>query len=483
MITLTSRSTLMVVHKTLFLVALATACSSSGSPAAPPQKTVGLTPLTNLSTERGHLEVSLVASAGRVEYLPGKPAEIWGFRDGAREGSSVTVPGPLLEANTGDRVIVHFRNELPDATTIHWHGLRVPPMADGTPVAQMPVPPGGTFDYVFDVADAGTFWYHPHVSGDVQVERGLYGMVVVHGGPAVEVAADRAFVLDDVKLEATGQLSTATTPLDVMLGRQGNVLLVNGQQNPVLPAAAGARERWRFVNTANGRYFNLALPGHSFLVIGWDGGLLPAPYTAERLLIAPGERYEVLVTLDGRMGDAITLQTLHYDRGHEIPDPGSLDLAQLSLGASVSKPPAALPTTWGAAVDLPVDAMTPVRQLVLSEKEQGLAEPQFFINDQQYPQSTPTLGVQGDVEIWSIRNDAEMDHPFHLHGMFFRVLDVDGVAPEHLGWKDTVNVPQKKTLRFAVRYGPAGRWMYHCHILEHAERGMMGELTLSPPAR
>ena len=83
-------------------------------------------------------------------------------------------------------------------------------------------------------------------------------------------------------------------------------------------------------------------------------------------------------------------------------------------------------------------------------------------------------------EIWEIRNDAEMDHPFHLHGTFFQVLDVDGVAPPHVGWKDTVNVPMKTTLRFAVRYGEPGRWMFHCHILEHAERGMMGELDVGP---
>ena len=92
----------------------------------------------------------------------------------------------------------------------------------------------------------------------------------------------------------------------------------------------------------------------------------------------------------------------------------------------------------------------------------------------------PIDGKQGAVEIWSVKSDTEMDHPFHLHGMFFRVLDVDGVPPLHVGWKDTVNVPQKKTLRFAVRYGAPGVWMYHCHIFEHAERGMMGELRLTP---
>ena len=470
--------------RTLFKPLLFLAACSSSEKVSPPPTTspdpLALTAFLNVSQQPGRVEVNLVAAPGRAEYLAGKPADVWAFRDGSRPGSAGTVPGPLLDVREGDHVVVHFKNELPEETTIHWHGIRVPPMSDGTPAAQMPVPAGGSFDYEFDASDAGTFWYHPHMRGDVQIERGLYGMVVVRGGAAIDVAADRAFVLDDVKLEATGQLSEATDQLDMMLGRQGNVLLVNGKRNATLRVTAGTRERWRFVNSANGRYFNLALAGHSFLVISWDGGLLPKPYMADRLLVAPGERYEVLVTLDGNVGEKRALQTLHYDRGHDIPDPGPLDLMQLELASKAMSSPAALPTTWGREVTLPVEASTPVRELLLSEKEEGLPEPQFFINNERFPQITPATGKQDDVVIWSVKNDAEMDHPFHLHGMFFRVLDVDGVAPEHLGWKDTVNIPQKKTLRFAVRYGLPGRWMYHCHILEHAERGMMGELELSP---
>jgi FtsP/CotA-like multicopper oxidase with cupredoxin domain len=317
------------------------------------------------------------------------------------------------------------------------------------------------------------------VAGDVQIERGLYAPIVVHGGVAPDVAADRVFVLDDVKIEATGKLSTTTDPLDMMLGRQGNVLLVNGHSKATLPVAAGSRERWRFVNAANGRYFNLTLAGHSFLVIGWDGGLLEQPYSTERLLVAPGERYEVLVELQGERGAELALQTLHYDRGHNIPDPGPLELVRLQLTSVAPTAPAPLPTTWGTFEPLVTDASTPVRKLVLSEEEAGLAEPRFFINGERFPDVTPLSAMQDDVEIWEIQNDAEMDHPFHLHGMFFQVLDVGGTPVEHQGWKDTVNVPQKKTLRFAVRYGTPGTWMFHCHILEHAERGMMGELEIA----
>jgi FtsP/CotA-like multicopper oxidase with cupredoxin domain len=342
------------------------------------------------------------------------------------------------------------------------------------------VHPGETHDYRFVATDAGTFWYHPHIQSDVQVERGLYGAVVVHGGPDIAVDADRTFVLDDVKLEANGKLSTQTVALDVMLGRQGNVLLANGVPGGRILSRSGARERWRFINSANGRYFNLYLPGHVLRVIGWDGGLLADPYEVTTLLIAPGERYEVLVELPDPVGRKLTLQTLHYDRGHSIPDPGPLTVFEIAM-QGMSDEPGALPDTWGEPVDLTAAEGARERALELREVEDDNDEfAKFLVNGASFPDVPALEAKPGDVEIWRIENKTKMDHPFHLHGMFFRVLDVDGMAPTHAGWKDTVNVPQQQTLRFAVRYAESGTWMYHCHILEHAERGMMGELVLQP---
>ncbi len=426
----------------------------------------------------GIVEVDLRASRASWELLPGKTADVWAFRDGSSE-LPATIPGPTLDVEVGDEVVVHFRNELPVATTIHWHGMRVPNASDGTLAAQVAVEPGGTYEYRFVATDPGLFWYHPHVEGDVQVERGLYGAVVVRGGVAPDVAADRVLVLDDVKMEASGQLSDDTVTLDVMLGRQGNVLLVNGRQRPVLAAAPGSRERWRFVNAANGRYFRLALAGHQLLVIGHDGGLVVEPYAVTSLLVAPGERYDVLVELEGQPGDRLSLQTLFYDRGHEIPDPGPIDLLDLDLGDRPDASPAPLPQVWGAIDPLPISEAE-TRSFVLSEDENGGAEPRFFINDEAFPEITVQAVARDAVEIWEVQNDSVMDHPFHLHGMFFQVLDGDAPAWP-LAWKDTVNVPLDATVRFAVRFDADGRWMYHCHILEHTERGMMGELLVPGP--
>ena len=203
--------------------------------------------------------------------------------------------------------------------------------------------------------------------------------------------------------------------------------------------------------------------------------MLPTPYQTRTLLIAPGERYDVLVEI----GADTTLRNNFYDRGHHIPDVGPVDLMGVNVGAA-GPAPGALPTTWGDVAPIAVDASTPRLQFELRENEVGVAEPEFSINHEKYPDVTPRAGKTGDIAIWESVNKTEMDHPFHLHGMSFQVLGDDGLTPARLGWKDTVNVPQSATVRFAVKYGPAGRWMFHCHILEHAERGMMGELDLAP---
>jgi FtsP/CotA-like multicopper oxidase with cupredoxin domain len=145
-----------------------------------------------------------------------------------------------------------------------------------------------------------------------------------------------------------------------------------------------------------------------------------------------------------------------------------------------AEPPAPLPETWRELTRLSVSDATPVRPFVLEEFEYPGSPVTFSINGEQWPDNKPVHVQQGEVEIWEVHNEAEMDHPFHLHGMFFEVLSVAGEPPVLDGWKDTVNVPPRSSLRFAVKYDPPGMWMFHCHILEHAELGMMGDLMVMP---
>ncbi len=443
-------------------------------------------PAADLDASPNVLEVELVARAADVEYLPGKTAAVWTYNG--------TVPGPVLEARVGDRVIVHFRNELPEETTIHWHGVRVPAAMDGVPVLQTPVPPGGTFDYEFFVPGAGTFWYHPHVRSDEQVERGLYGAIVVRGDGEPDVGGDEVLVLDDVLVDQEGALATFEyDPAEAamgppMLGRQGNVILVNGRPRPRVALRPGEQRRWRLINAANARYFRLS--GVRMTLIGTDGGLLPAPRDVDELLLVPGERADVVVTAPAEHGAEVDLVTLPYDRGHGTGEAPAANVLRLSTthGAPVEARP--LPETLRIIEPLPAPVRT--RSFRLSEEVGGghaghgsggaTGEPVFRINGEAFPDNAALETELGAVEEWTMINESEMDHPFHLHGFFFQVVSRGGRA-EPPAWKDTVNLRGREELVLRVRFDDhPGRWMYHCHILEHAERGMMGEIDVRAPA-
>lgn len=462
---------------TLFpLACAASACGGGPEAVTPlPVDAPELVALRDLDPDPDVVEVRVVAVTGEVEYLPGKTTAVWAYRDGAVADALPTVPGPLLEAKRGDKVIVHFENHLPEASTIHFHGLRLPATMDG---AHRIVLRGDGYDYVFTAKDAGTFWYHPHFHADQQIERGLYGPVVIHEDGTPAPRGERTLVLDDVKLDPDGAFDEVWSDEDIAHGRRGNVLLVNGAPTPTLHAVAGARERWRIVNAANGRFFDLALPGAEFEVIGWDGGLLPAPYETATLAIAPGERYDVLVDLPGSPGESIDLTTRAHALAGGAEDPEGV---VLHVALEDGQPGDAAPAGRGAIEPLAWPAGKAARPFILTEDLDGKYGPQFFINGEFWPFNEPIEATLGATDVWEIQNQADGDHPFHLHGMFFQVLDRDGVPEPRLGWKDTVLVRSGESLRFAVRYEEPGLWMYHCQIPEHAERGMMGEVFVAAP--
>ena len=418
------------------------------------------------------VEVTLEARVDVLELVAGKPAEVWTYNG--------SIPGPRIEANVGDTLIVHFTNRLPEPTTIHWHGVRVPADMDGSTMMQEPVEPGGTFEYRFVVPDAGTYWYHPHVRSDVQVEKGLAGALVVRDPAAPPLGEELTIVLDDVMLDADGTIAEpgAGGHMEEMMGREGNTLLVNGKTvAPVVLARNGLRQRWRLVNAANARYFRLVLTNATLVQVGNDGGLLPAPIESPDLVLAPGERAEVVLAPDGTPGTVLRLQWRDYDRGQGA-DRRPVDLVQVritDLEPVVAEP---LPASLADIEPLALDGTEATQRFTLGMGmvAGGMV---FTINGAAWPDAAPVMATIGETQIWEVVNATAIDHPFHLHGYFFQVLDVQGVAPSQVAWKDTVNVPGGETLRFAVRFDDRpGMWMFHCHILEHAELGMMGHLMV-----
>ena len=424
------------------------------------------------------VEVELEAKASEVEIAPGHRVRMWTYNG--------SLPGPRIEANVGDTVRIRFRNSLPEETTIHWHGLRVPSAMDGVPRVQSPVAPGEEFTYEFVVPDAGTFWYHPHVRSDEQVERGLYGSIVVRGPSEPETTSDEIVVLDDILIDrSTWQLAGFDQMMQGMVGRQGNVLLANGRAHPIVDLRPGGLHRFRFVNAANARYFRLALPGKSFTLVGTDGGLLEAPRKLRELLLVPGQRADVLVAVDDAADTALEWQTLPYDRGHGTGALPEATVFQMRSTAAEAITTPVVPSELATIEPLPEPTVR--RELKLEESMGGHSGHTgsagmgfvFSINGNVYPDIEGLSGALGAVEEWSIVNTTTMDHPFHLHGFRFQVTADDGDAPGFLAWQDTVNVRAETTTRFRVQLEDhAGTWMFHCHILEHAERGMMGELEV-----
>jgi FtsP/CotA-like multicopper oxidase with cupredoxin domain len=431
--------------------------------------------LENLSKATRTVEVSLTAAPERLALVPGSPSLVYAYNG--------RVPGPTLDIREGDRVIVHFRNRLPEPTTIHWHGLHIPASSDGSPFA--PVAPGASRDYIFTMkpGSAGTYWYHPHAHGTtgVQIGRGLYGALIVRAEKdPLPPLTEQVLLLTDNRLAADGRLDfpdphSAAGQRDEVNGREGDLLFVNGDIKPTLRIRAGEVQRWRIINASAARVYRLAIPGMTLLHVGSDGGLFEVPRELHELVVANSERVEILIRGTDVPGTTRVLQALPYDRYVPQTRPADWnvprDLLTLQYTDAAPVSPVTLPTRLR---EVPaIDASKSVATRVISFS-QGL------INGRTMDIRRVDLRARlGTTEIWDIENLVGMDHPFHLHGFQFQVLDRNGVPEPYRSWKDSVNVPKHETVRIVVTFADyPGKWMFHCHILDHEDRGMMGVLVV-----
>ncbi len=427
----------------------------------------GMTPAEDFDPRPDVVEVHLTASRGAVSYDGETVTPTWYYNE--------QVPGPLIQATVGDTVRVVFTNDLPEPTTIHWHGLRIDNAMDGVPAVQEPVQPGETFTYEFVVPDAGTFWYHPHVRSDEQVERGLYGPLIVHEEEPPEVDADRYFMLDDILLRDDGRhQSFTTTGMIGMHGRLGNVLLANGSAQ-VLTATLqpGTVERWRLVNTANARLLYANIIGASWRVVGVDGGILEEPYTPQRLRIPVGRRFDVEV-IPTPGAERVELRVL-------IPNGNGFDRFPVFQGTLEGEDAGRGPLEWPAA---PVEEQLPIEQEVDVELDmQGnMMNIRWTINGQTYGEGEPMPVVGNTPTLLRVRDVSGMmgGHPFHLHGQFFTSLSRNGQPDDIPGPLDTIHVFPDEELELYTTFSNPGLWLGHCHILEHAELGMMTSFDVTP---
>lgn len=409
----------------------------------------------------------VVAAPARVSLAGGVATEVWAYNG--------QVPGPQLRVRMGETVRVRFTNHLPQATTIHWHGVRLPNDMDGVPTDKRPaIEPGGTFVYEFTPKDAGTFWYHPHHRSSEQVERGLYGVLLVEDVKPPAYQQDVVWILDDWLLTPDQQVEPRFNTMHDLMhdGRWGNVITVNGRTDTVLTASPGSRIRLRLLNAANGRVFTPDFGTLEPRVIAMDGMYGRQPVPLGRAEIAPGNRMD----LDIQFPAAVALDVPVIDR-YWAPSPNPL--ARIRVDGDPVRAPG-FPSPARAHVPSYREGLkAPVAtEFILNARRGGTFGIEWTINGHAFPDHTH---VPLALARWSrlrFTNASARIHPIHLHGMFFHVLARNDAPVDEPFFRDTVLVHGKETVDVGVVPLDSGDWMMHCHILEHAEAGMMTMLDV-----
>lgn len=398
------------------------------------------------------VEVRLEAAVGRATF-DDKEIDVYTYNG--------MVPGPTLQARPGQKVIVHFTNKLTEATTVHWHGLRISDKMDGSPAIQAPVQPGASFTYEFVVPEAATFWYHPHVNTHDQLERGLYGAIVIQDDLDPLYDLERVLTLDDVLLDANGAIAPVNlSGLDALTGRWGKHFLTNGKKASLARAQAkkGQVERWRITNVANARKMPLEIVGARARLIATDGGLLARPMDLTgRRTLPVGGRMDLEVSYD-TPGQA-RLQM--YDA--DVP----VTMFAVDVADAPEAPRAfTWPTIKPAIEGRPVSSNF--------EMTFDFQQNQWTINGAVSPMAPILTVPKGSTVQMRLRNTGGgVEHPFHLHGQFFRI-----VGDPTNALLDTVQVPDRGPVDIVAYLDNPGMWMAHCHILEHAAVGMMSEIEV-----
>ncbi|BAZ47237.1 type 3 multicopper oxidase (plasmid) [Chondrocystis sp. NIES-4102] len=432
----------------------------------------------------GLLELDIIAKENPVN-LTGRQAYLLTYNG--------QVPAPRLEANPGDKIRIHFANNLSQPTNIHYHGLHIPIMGNADNVF-LHIKPGEKLTYEFQIPSnhpAGIFWYHPHLHGLVaeQLFGGLAGLFIVRGDldeiPEVKAAKEEFLVLQDFAVDNNGRLINSAH-MSLMMGREGDIITANGQVNPSLSLPEQGLLRLRILNASTSRFYRLALEDHSFYQIATDGGALNEPIEVNELLLTPGQRAEVLIKGD-KEPRQYRLLNLPYDRGGMGMMGGGMmgrnnrdePIVLATINYEAPGQSLSIPTQLASITALP-EPQT-VRSFELNHGMNPAVGMAFLINGEAYNHDRLDTQVQLDtVEDWEITNTGMMDHPFHVHGLAFQVISRNGQPESLLAWRDTVLVPRGETVRIRIPFRDfAGKTVYHCHVLDHEDLGMMGNLMIN----
>lgn len=443
---------------------------------------------------------NLTIQKGSVNYYPGFSTNTIGVNG--------NILGPTLILRKGDNISMNVTNTLADTTTIHWHGMHVAPQNDGGP--HTVILPGTTWQPQFTVMDnAATYWYHPHLHKKTaeHVTKGVAGFIIVRDNKEAALKLPRKYGVDDFPIVVQSRAFDAAKQF-IVRSELDSVVLVNGTKNPFLQVPAQI-VRLRLLNGSTERTYNFGLKGNkSFYQIGGDGGLLNSSLLLTRLRLAPGERAEILVDFNSMQGQSTYLMSYASELASGI-------IGASSVGMGVSLPDYHNNKLNGADFNiLRIDVITPTSNAVTSVPSSLIINNQFsassanvtrvltFTSNGGMMSAVGPFVINGtpfsmdkinytiplnNTEIWELRNQTLISHPFHIHDVQFYLLDRNGnqVPSNERGRKDVVLVEPMETIRFITKFEDFSNasvpYMYHCHLLTHEDDGMMGQFLVTSP--
>ncbi len=467
-----------------------------------PQSTLPIPALlTGDVNNLGQTEFNLNLQQGQHSFLAGTTTATFGIN-----GDYL---GPTIRVSNDQKVLFNIKNDLGENTTIHWHGAHIPAKMDGGP--HQIIKSGETWQPNFTIKqNAATLWYHPHLLGKTaeHVIKGLAGFFIVDDQQSAQLAIPKNYAVDDIPIVIQDRTINADGSMpyelfmmrDLMRGYRGDKMVVNGVINPTLNSAAEII-RLRLLNGSNARTYNLGFSDNrTFYQIASDGGLLAQPIPMQRLRLSPGERGEILLDLRGDLNKTLKLMSYSSEITSTLsfsPNMSdSLDRSNFNImNFNITRPGTnllTLPNSLVAVQSINQAESNNSRDFVL-RAGMGMtgmgnnSSASFTINNKTMDMARIDETIKlGNTEIWKIWNDSTMAHPFHVHDVQFQIISRNGVAPEtnESGWKDTVLVLPDERVEIISRFEDYADtetpYMYHCHILEHEDAGMMGQFLVVP---
>ncbi len=443
--------------------------SAQLEPATPVSAEVGATLVEPpvLRSADGRLDVTLEAQFGPA-MMGGRAVTTYTFNGHA--------PGPTLRLHPGDSLGVTLTNQMDQPTNLHTHGLHVSPAGNSDNVF-VHVMPGETFSYEYAIPHDGTsglyipglYWYHPHMHGysSDQVSGGMAGALIVEGAldalPGIRDVPERLLVIQATQFDADGVM-ISFPKMDVI------AIFVNGQSHPAIEIAPGETQRWRIINASSFTFLNLALDGHQLHQIASDANPLREVRSRDQILMAPGERIEVLI--QGGPEGVYALQSLPWGADLEFQAQPAFPIASLISSGPVDRPEP-LPTTLIQFEDLREATIDRRRELIFSEEMKPF---EVLIDGHTFDEDRIDQTVElGATEEWLLRNTSPDWHPFHIHVNDFQVIEINGEPVDAYSLEDTTPIPAFGEIVIRTRFLDfPGKFVYHCHLLDHEDQGMMG---------